>query len=113
MCIIYVPIRQLQGQLDTARADIRNYIMDRHNIKSRINHMNTILQRIANKQTEVVSNNNFKQNITIAKQKYHNFNTNNAIKLVINKLRGLESASELYRLSDRHLLTKFSANFCG
>jgi hypothetical protein len=29
------------------------------------------------------------------------------------KLLGLESASKLYRLSDRHLLTKFSANFCG
>jgi transcriptional regulator of NAD metabolism len=29
-----------------------------------------------------------------------------------NKLRGLQSASELYRLSDRHLSTKFSANFC-
>jgi hypothetical protein len=30
-----------------------------------------------------------------------------------NKLRGLQSASELYRLSDRHLLPEFSANFCG
>jgi hypothetical protein len=30
-----------------------------------------------------------------------------------NKLRGLSSASELYRLGDRHLLAKFSANFCG
>jgi hypothetical protein len=30
-----------------------------------------------------------------------------------NKLRGPYSASELYRLSDRHLSTKFSANFCG
>jgi hypothetical protein len=29
-----------------------------------------------------------------------------------NKLRGPQSASELYRLSDRHLSTKFSANFC-
>jgi hypothetical protein len=29
------------------------------------------------------------------------------------KLRGLYSASELYRLSDRHLSAKFSANFCG
>jgi hypothetical protein len=28
-------------------------------------------------------------------------------------LRGPYSASELYRLSDRHLSTKFSANFCG
>jgi hypothetical protein len=31
----------------------------------------------------------------------------------LNKLRGLKSASELYRLSDRHLLAKFSANFYG
>jgi hypothetical protein len=30
-----------------------------------------------------------------------------------NKLRGLQSTSELYRLSDRHLLAKCSANFCG
>jgi hypothetical protein len=30
-----------------------------------------------------------------------------------NKLRGPQSASELYRLSDRHLSTKFRANFCG
>jgi hypothetical protein len=30
-----------------------------------------------------------------------------------NELRGLQSASELYRLSDSHFLTKFSANFCG
>jgi hypothetical protein len=28
-------------------------------------------------------------------------------------LRGLQSASELYRLSDRHLSTKCSANICG
>jgi hypothetical protein len=28
-------------------------------------------------------------------------------------LRGLQSASELYRLSDYHLLAKFSATFCG
>jgi hypothetical protein len=28
-----------------------------------------------------------------------------------NYLRGLQSASELYRLSDRHLLAKFSTNF--
>jgi hypothetical protein len=34
-------------------------------------------------------------------------------KLNKNKLRGLQSASELYRLSDRHLSAKFSANFCG
>jgi hypothetical protein len=30
-----------------------------------------------------------------------------------NILRGLQSASEIYRLSDRHLLTKFNTNFCG
>jgi hypothetical protein len=30
-----------------------------------------------------------------------------------NKLCGLQSASELYRLSDRNLFAKFSANFCG
>jgi K+-transporting ATPase A subunit len=30
-----------------------------------------------------------------------------------NKLRGPLSACELYRLRDRHLLAKFSANFCG
>jgi hypothetical protein len=29
------------------------------------------------------------------------------------KIRGLQSASELYRLSNRHFLAKFSANFCG
>jgi hypothetical protein len=28
-----------------------------------------------------------------------------------NKLRGLQSERELYRLGDRHLLAKFSANF--
>jgi hypothetical protein len=30
-----------------------------------------------------------------------------------NKLRGPRSTSELYRLIDRYLSTKFSANFCG
>jgi hypothetical protein len=30
-----------------------------------------------------------------------------------NAIRGPWSASELYRLSDRHFSTKFSANFCG
>jgi hypothetical protein len=29
------------------------------------------------------------------------------------KLRGPQSASELYGLSDRQLSAKFSANFCG
>jgi hypothetical protein len=30
-----------------------------------------------------------------------------------NKLRGLYFASELYRLSNHHLLARFNANFCG
>jgi hypothetical protein len=30
-----------------------------------------------------------------------------------NKLRGLQSAGEIFRLSDSHLWAKFSANFCG
>jgi hypothetical protein len=29
------------------------------------------------------------------------------------KLNGLQSTSELYRLSDCHLLVRFSADFCG
>jgi hypothetical protein len=33
--------------------------------------------------------------------------------VISNKLRGPWSASELYRLIDRHLSTKFSVNFCG
>jgi hypothetical protein len=41
------------------------------------------------------------QSLTIQKSKYYI------------RLRGPYSASELYRLSDRHLSTKFSANFCG
>jgi hypothetical protein len=44
------------------------------------------------------------------------FLTNNLYVILfspINKFRDLQSASELYRLSDRHLLAKFSANFCG
>jgi hypothetical protein len=37
--IMYVPSQQVQGQLQTRHsADIGNYIMDRHNIKSRINY---------------------------------------------------------------------------
>jgi hypothetical protein len=36
--IIYVPSQQPQGQLQTQHStDIHNYIMDRHNIKSRVN----------------------------------------------------------------------------
>jgi hypothetical protein len=29
------------------------------------------------------------------------------------KIRGPQTASDLYRLIDRHLWTKFRANFCG
>jgi hypothetical protein len=36
--IIYVPSQQLQGQLQTQHSvDTGNYIMDRHNIKSKTN----------------------------------------------------------------------------
>jgi hypothetical protein len=38
--------------------------------------------------------------------------TPSAFQTIIAILRGLQSASELYRLRDRHLSTKFSANFC-
>jgi hypothetical protein len=33
--------------------------------------------------------------------------------VIIALLRGLQSANELYRLSDRRMSTKFSTNFCG
>jgi hypothetical protein len=37
--IIYVPSQQLQGQLETQNSvDVGNYIMDKHNIKSKINY---------------------------------------------------------------------------
>jgi hypothetical protein len=37
--IIYVPSQQLQDQLRTQRSvDTRNYIMDKHNIKSKANY---------------------------------------------------------------------------
>jgi hypothetical protein len=39
--------------------------------------------------------------------------SNNLINLIKENLRGLQSASELCWLSDRHLLAKFSANFWG
>jgi hypothetical protein len=35
------------------------------------------------------------------------------VNMFTNKLRGLQTARELYRLCDRYLLTKFNANFCG
>jgi hypothetical protein len=54
--IIYVPSQQLQGQLQTQHsADIGKYIMDKHNIKSRVNYKNTLMQK--NKQM-VMGNNN-------------------------------------------------------
>jgi hypothetical protein len=65
--IIYVPSQQLQGQLQADHsAVICIYIMDRHNIKSRINYRNTIIQKKIDKQSEI-SNINCKQNIRIAK----------------------------------------------
>jgi hypothetical protein len=54
--IIYVPSQQLQGQLQTEhRVDTSNYIMDKHNIKSKTNYRqaleeNTIMQ--TSKQTK-------------------------------------------------------------
>jgi hypothetical protein len=37
--IIYVPSQQLQGKLQTQRSvDTGNYIMDKHNIKSKTNY---------------------------------------------------------------------------
>jgi hypothetical protein len=37
--ITYVPSQKLQGQLQTQRSvDTGNYIMDKHNIKSKTNH---------------------------------------------------------------------------
>jgi hypothetical protein len=53
--IIYVPSQQLQGQLQTQRSvDTGNYIMDKHNIKPKINYMklleeNTLMEKV-NKQ---------------------------------------------------------------
>jgi protein involved in sex pheromone biosynthesis len=49
--IIYVPSQQLQGQLQTQHSvDTGNYIMDRHNIKSKTNSWqaleeNTLIQK--------------------------------------------------------------------
>jgi hypothetical protein len=49
--IIYVPSQQLQGQLQSRHSvDTSNYIMDRHNIKSKTDYRqaleeNTLMQR--------------------------------------------------------------------
>jgi hypothetical protein len=41
-----VPSQQLQGQLQTQHsAVIGNYIMDKHNIKSRVNYRSTLMQK--------------------------------------------------------------------
>jgi hypothetical protein len=59
--IIYVPSQQLQGQLQTQHSvDTSNYIMDKHDIKSKTNYRqvleeNTLMQRSkkqTNKQTK-------------------------------------------------------------
>jgi hypothetical protein len=57
-----------QGQLQTQHsAAIGNYIMGKHNIKSRVNYKETVMQK--NKQTNGDGNNNIcKQNKGIAKQ---------------------------------------------
>jgi hypothetical protein len=44
--IIYASSEQLQGQLQRQHsADIANYIMDRHNIKSRVNYGDTLMRK--------------------------------------------------------------------
>jgi hypothetical protein len=61
--IIYVPSQQPQGQLQTQhKVDTSNYIMDKHNIKSKTNYKqalqeNTIMQTIKqiNKQTTIIT----------------------------------------------------------
>jgi hypothetical protein len=41
--IIYVPSQQLQGQLQTQHSvDTSNYLMDKHNIKSKTNYRETL-----------------------------------------------------------------------
>jgi hypothetical protein len=43
---IYVPSQQLQGQLQTQHSgDTSNYIMDRHNIKSKTNHRQALEEK--------------------------------------------------------------------
>jgi hypothetical protein len=47
--IIYVPSQQLQGQLQTHhRVNTGNYIMDKHNIKSKINYRQALEEKHIN-----------------------------------------------------------------
>jgi hypothetical protein len=47
--IIYVPSKQLQGQLQTQNSvDISNYIMDKHNIKSKTNYRQALEEKHIN-----------------------------------------------------------------
>jgi hypothetical protein len=47
--IIYVPSQQLQGQLQTQHSvDTGNYIMDKHNIKSKINYRKLLEEKHIN-----------------------------------------------------------------
>jgi hypothetical protein len=44
--IIYVPSQQLQGQLQTQHSeDTGNYIMDKHNIKSKTNYRQALEEK--------------------------------------------------------------------
>jgi hypothetical protein len=44
--IIYVPSQQLQGQLQTKHSvDTSNYIMDKHNIKSKTNYKQALEEK--------------------------------------------------------------------
>jgi hypothetical protein len=47
--IIYVPSQQLQGQLQTQHSvDTSNYIMDRHNIKTKKNYRQALEEKHIN-----------------------------------------------------------------
>jgi hypothetical protein len=51
--IIYVPSQQPQGQLQTQHsADTSNYIMDKHNIKSKTNYRQALEEKHINTNTE-------------------------------------------------------------
>jgi hypothetical protein len=73
--IIYVPSQQLQGQLKTQHnVDTGNYIMDKHNIKPKINYRkvleeSTLMEKVnkqTTKQTKMRGNKNYiAQNISI------------------------------------------------
>jgi hypothetical protein len=78
--IIYVPSQQLQGQLQTQHSvDTSNYIMDKHDIKSKTNYRQVLegtthYSRIVNKQTKMRGNKNYiTQNIRIMNKYYKNF----------------------------------------